>query len=322
MHELGHNLNLGHGGAQTLAIGSANYNMNCKPNYFSVMNYARQMPNTVLDQASWEAGLNYGSTGTGTTLDYARSTAPDIPESAASEATGTKSSDGKQYWIIYGTPIKSPQVRKALSGANFDFDGSGGVTAGTVNVDLTQLSTTGGCGPTAGQTLKSYSDWDKVNLVFLPDADSQDGITQRVSVPEINENTRELAPITLQAIAEDTKIQFVPPPNPDGSTTFKAGQSVPLKFKLVDKDGKPITNAKVTLVAEKGSTSFVAPTPFTFASGQYQYTWKTPPGGAGQGVWTLKYIQNYKSTNPALPESVLLGPFATGPFTLKVTGVK
>ena len=51
MHELGHNLNLGHGGLATLAIGSANYNMNCKPNYLSVMNYARQMPNAVLDAA-------------------------------------------------------------------------------------------------------------------------------------------------------------------------------------------------------------------------------------------------------------------------------
>ena len=49
MHELGHNLNLAHGGASTLAVGSSNYNMNCKPNYLSVMNYARQMPNAVLD---------------------------------------------------------------------------------------------------------------------------------------------------------------------------------------------------------------------------------------------------------------------------------
>ena len=46
MHELGHNLGLHHGGAATAIIGrtSNDYQMNCKPNYLSVMSYARQMP--------------------------------------------------------------------------------------------------------------------------------------------------------------------------------------------------------------------------------------------------------------------------------------
>ena len=69
-YELGHNLNLAHGGPAALAIGSSNYNMNCKPNYLSVMSYSRQMPNAVLDAASWEAGFNYAGTGILTALDY------------------------------------------------------------------------------------------------------------------------------------------------------------------------------------------------------------------------------------------------------------
>ena len=193
-----------------------------------------------------------------------------------------------------------------------------------------------GCGPIANpstfpltpdlpQTLKSYSDWDKVNLVFVPDGDSQDGITQRVSQPFINKNTQELKPVFLQSIEEVVnQISFIPPPNPDGSTTFNTGSNVPLKFRLTDKDGISISNAVVRLVAEKGPTTIVGSTPFAYdsATRQYKYEWNTPSGASAKGEWTLKYIMNYQSTNPALPESVLLGPFATGPYTLKITGVK
>ena len=45
MHELGHTLNLAHGGpAEDLTVGRTNYEMNCKPNYMSVMQYSRQFP--------------------------------------------------------------------------------------------------------------------------------------------------------------------------------------------------------------------------------------------------------------------------------------
>lgn len=335
MHELGHNLNLGHGGVASLVVGSTNYNMNCKPNYLSVMNYARQLPNAVLDSASWESGFNYAGAGTQTSLDYARSTVPDISEGTANEGTTMSSSDGKQYWIEYGTPTKVPAVRKALSGTTIDFDGSGAKT-GTPSVDLNVLSPTiAGCGPKGNpstfpnspdtpDTLKSYSDWDKINLVFTPDGDSQDGVVQRVSLPFINKNTQELKPIFLQSIQNSVnQISFIPPPNPDGSTTFNTGSTVPLKFRLTDKDGKPITNAVVTLVAQKGSTIIVGSTPFTFISSQklYKYDWTTPAGTQGRGEWTLKYILNYQSTNPSLPQSLLQGPNALGDYTLKITGV-
>jgi NHL repeat/6-bladed beta-propeller len=333
MHELGHNLNLAHGGPATLAITSVNYNMNCKPNYLSVMNYARQLPNAVLDQASWEAGFNYVGPGAQTSLDYARSTLPNLPEGAAPEATNIASSDGKQYWIVYGTPTKSPAVRKVLSGTSIDFDGSG-AKAGTVSADLNVLSPTiAGCGPFATpttfpltpdlpQTLTSHSDWDKVNLVFSNDGDSQDGVTTRVSLPFINKNTQELKPIFLQSVASDIKVLFIPPPEPDGSSKFNTGSTVPLKFQLKDKNGNFITNAVVKLVAEKGSTTIVGSTPFSFGNGHYQYNWLSPSGASGKGEWTLKYILNYQSTNPALPQSVLPGPFATDQYTLKITGVK
>ena len=90
MHELGHNLGLHHGGPATAKIGrtTADYKMNCKPNYLSVMNYARQMPWDLAgttgsidstDLANWEGqrltsgDLNYRQDATkfSTMLDYA-----------------------------------------------------------------------------------------------------------------------------------------------------------------------------------------------------------------------------------------------------------
>ncbi len=298
------------------------------------------MPNAVLDAASWEAGFNYAGTGTLTALDYSRSTIADgISEGTASETTNVLSSDAKQNWVLYGTPTKVPAVRKVAipaGGSTVDWDGSGTKT-GTVSVNLNALSpTVAGCGPIANpsafpnspdlpETLKSYSDWDKISLVFVPDGDSQDGVTQRVSQPFINKNTQELKPVFLQSIQDEVlRIQFVPPPNPDGSSKFNPGSTVPLKFNLKDKNGISIPNAVVTLVAEKGSTTIIGSTPFVYspATAQYKYEWITPPGASGIGEWTLKYIVNYHSTNPTLPESVLLGPFATGPYTLKITGTK
>jgi len=366
MHELGHNLNLGHGGAATLAIGSTNYNMNCKPNYLSVMNYARQIPNAVLDSTSWESSFNWRGTGAQTSLDYARATMPDLSEGSPSapgisETTVMTSSDGKQYYVMYGTTkytvvpvdtqhpagiattVGTPAVGKVLvpltvspsvTGTTVDWDGSGGTPSGVRDVDINGLApTVGGCNALApatttssGETSKSYSDWDKLNLVFVPDADAQDGVTQKVSQPFVNPNTRELSPIFLKTIEDEVnQITFIPPPNPDGSTTFNTGSAVPLKFLLKDKNGNPIDNAAVTLVTQKGTAN---PTvqPGTFAydpvTTQYKYVWNTPSGNAGVAVWTLSYIMNYGSTNPSLPQTLLKGPNAVGPYTLKITGVK
>ena len=93
MHELGHNIGLHHGGAATAKIGrtTADFNMNCKPNYLSVMNYARQMPWDLAgtsgsidstDLANWEGdrlasgALNYRQDATkfSTMLDYSATT--------------------------------------------------------------------------------------------------------------------------------------------------------------------------------------------------------------------------------------------------------
>jgi len=64
MHELGHNLGLRHGGGD---------NVNCKPNYLSVMNYSRQLPDFLTNRP----------------LDYSRGLLPTLSEtSGLSETLG------------------------------------------------------------------------------------------------------------------------------------------------------------------------------------------------------------------------------------------
>ena len=58
MHELGHNLNLGHGAP----VGVAGSTIVCKPNHFSVMDYGRQMPNSVYTASFWNRSYFHAPT--------------------------------------------------------------------------------------------------------------------------------------------------------------------------------------------------------------------------------------------------------------------
>ncbi len=373
MHELGHNLNLDHGGARTIAVGSNTWSVNCKPYYASVMNYARQVPNALISASEWFSGGNYG-TQAGvkmTSLDFQRTNWPaaaDVFENTINEGTTLTPTDGKLYNIVWGTPgavntnptdgipdgYVSGYVNKQNSGTQINFNLASGIQAAvSVSVDTDALITTtgtkiGGCGtitnpapfvpypnnPNIPERLASKSDWDKISMTFLPQPTSRDGAapTPRNSLPFINPNTRELPPVFLQAIQSAvSQVEFIPPPNPDGSSTFNTGSTVPMKFRLKDLDGNPVTNAVVTMVAEKGAIRVVGSTPFVYdpVANVYKFEWSTtvnagfPSGNAGKGEWTIKYIENYLSVNPALPEHVLEGPFSNdGSYTYKITGVK
>ena len=102
-------------------------------------------------------------------------------------------------------------------------------------------------------TQASYTDWDKINMVFTPVTASQDGVVPRVDLPNINPNTNELKPRFLLHIQEAVnQLTLIPPPNPDGSTVFNTGSSVPLKFLLKDKNGNPVANAACDLHRSEG----------------------------------------------------------------------
>jgi hypothetical protein len=245
---------------------------------------------------------------------------------------GTAAADGRLYHIIY-YKANAGTVDMKDSGANFDFNGDG-VSTGAPAADVNNVgSKVAGCGPLSGETEKSYNDWNDVKLQFLSDGDSQDGATTKISQPFINPGTIELGPAFDKEVAQkddDARIRFIPPPNTDGSTTFNPGSSVPLKFELKDKDGNFVSNAVVTVIAQKGTAPALPSAQFVYDATlhQYKYVWTTPSGTNGKGVWTLKYFRNYQSTDPALPQILYQGPEANidttapTPYTLKITGLK
>jgi hypothetical protein len=185
--------------------------------------------------------------------------------------------------------------------------------------DLNNMGTiAAGCPASSGQTLKSFNDWNEINLVWLADtvnngADAQDGLTSGGVF-------REMAPPFLESIKQKTAdiIEFIPPPRTDGSHISNAGSSLPLKFRLKDIDGNFVRDASVTLVAKKGATTVTGSFVYDLPAEQYKFVWTVPSGGTAKGVWQISYIRDFNT-----PQQVLLqGPEATAagaPYSFTIT---
>lgn len=131
MHEMGHTLNLGHGGID---------DENCKPNFLSIMSYLYQFT------------TNYP----GRPLDYSRNALPTLNESLLKEVDGI---GGPASWaaVLYRsvtTPVGADQAQ--------DWDLDGNTTAGTVSADINDFKAS--CGGTGLDVLHGHSDWS--NLVY------------------------------------------------------------------------------------------------------------------------------------------------------------
>ena len=130
MHELGHNLGLHHGGQDSI---------NYKPNYISIMNYSLSYNNIL--------GLNYS--------EYVL---PDLNESSLSEPAGVDPAGlcaGKNYesfFIRNGISYKIPNISKTA----VDWNGNGKATDTGLRMDIN--------GDDAMGVLKSFTDWDKLDL--------------------------------------------------------------------------------------------------------------------------------------------------------------
>lgn len=172
MHELGHTLNLRHGG---------DVNANCKPNYVSVMNYDQQF------------GINQN--GGGIILDFSpprtttgRGVAPlgSLTENNLSEGTILDGSDASNQFVF--TNANGNKVRNPLNTqADWNGDGDTGDGGLTVNIDD---NATGG-GPAAcdngssSSTLDGHDDWSAIALNFRPFGDAANGAINPTTEPEL-----------------------------------------------------------------------------------------------------------------------------------------
>jgi hypothetical protein len=133
MHELGHNLKLGHGGSD---------HINCKPNYLSVMSYTRQFSSLIGDRP----------------LDYSRSLIPSLNEANLNENNGIGASTPLELRTIYGP---SPVVLTIAANPE-DWNRDGDTLDNPVSSDVNFLD---GCSTSPNQILNGHNDWN--NLVYI-----------------------------------------------------------------------------------------------------------------------------------------------------------
>ncbi|WP_415280989.1 hypothetical protein [Candidatus Nitrososphaera sp. FF02] len=170
LHELGHNLGLDHGGGFTThpATGfptwMVSHEVNCKPNYPSVMNYVRQIP---------PFGVNLGDT-----THYSKAAMSDLDIDLLNEQTGMKSNlNGWNPTIAYGITdatgtriMTAPIDNDSQTPDSIDWNG-GGISTTMVNSDIINLNIPGCSEENAdfahlnGGVLKGFNDMNGSSLL-------------------------------------------------------------------------------------------------------------------------------------------------------------
>jgi len=163
MHELGHNLRLGHGGGDPV---------NCKPNYLSVMSYARQL----------QYPLNFP-------LDYSRTSLPTLNIAALSEPLGIGASSA--ITALVGPPAASPvtvvsPAQTVLVGSTWlvltpanvpvDWNRDGDTADLGVRADVANLGLFGCQG--GASSLAGYNDWSNLQFNLRASYDSTPGVRE------------------------------------------------------------------------------------------------------------------------------------------------
>jgi hypothetical protein len=144
MHELGHNLGLGHGGDD---------DVNYKPNYLSIMNYQFQLPYTLRSRP----------------LTYSSAKLRTLTESALDETTGLYGANWD--WTVYSGVLKANNVTKyvplavsTLGAIDWDNDGDEEDTFTQANINnFPKRNYTN----TDDQILYGYDDWTNLNFNFM-----------------------------------------------------------------------------------------------------------------------------------------------------------
>jgi len=174
MHELGHNLGLLHGGADSVP---------CKPNYFSVMSYSRQFAS---------------SYGTNRRLDYSDTKYTTLDETSISEPDGIL--NGPLNTLTAHGYTSGGKVRSRVSYTSgpidWNFTGSYSIDGGRVSADVNRLPAP--CnGSSTKQQLVGHDDWSNLVYDFRAGNDYADGVHSTADdVEEIDYD--EVAPLAQQ----------------------------------------------------------------------------------------------------------------------------
>jgi len=157
MHELGHNLSLDHGGPTvdvSTGFSISGSDINCKPNYLSVMSYSHQNPYWLKAFSSFVVEPN--------PLDYSRSKLPLLLENTLTESNGIGQSEPSGLHALVG-PIFSQSVE--LTGVPIDWNGDGDtndITSRDINTIFPSCLEF-----VSGQQLAGNDDWDNLRFNFI-----------------------------------------------------------------------------------------------------------------------------------------------------------
>ncbi len=176
MHELGHNINLHHGGGD-----DSNY----KPNFLSIMNYSFQT-----------RGLRKNKKDG--TFDYSRFLLPALDEFHLNENIGLNGGAAiNAYGTIFYCGLLPGQPQRVVNKANgkIDWDCDGGLFEASVPADTNKDG--------FGSTLPGFEDWDNLDFRGITPAFDPPGVTPTPQV--VRELSHELT------VEEDSHRQPSPP---------------------------------------------------------------------------------------------------------------
>lgn len=336
MHELGHLLNLDHGGARWLQPTSltspailGQSTINCKPNYISVMPYHRQLPGSYLNQAS------VGGAG-GWQLDFSSGRLANLDELNLNEANGlTSNADvgSPVPRLVWGTPGVSPYYKgganlitlvggyptlPSLSAAAADISWDGDANAAEAfsnsRKDINNFGIFG-CMASTNTILSDGNDW--ANFDYRIGINTVGTFGDGLSIDELNEE--QLQQIELAS----ANYIIIPPPAADGTEIRNKGSQLPLKIELQNQNGVDITYA--TIRAEyytnlDPTVKTIGSATYSSTAGHYAIPWKTPK------VAAIYYVNVYiENPIPADPDRHLIDPInplldnASNPITIRVT---
>jgi hypothetical protein len=222
LHELGHTVGLRHGGID---------NINCKPNYPSVMNYNLQFNNTVTTRP-----LDYSHVKLGVPVTLPDGTASTgLNEAALNENQGVGPGFDNQKIAFGPVPtLKKPIVVTVPPGGGPINWNQNATIDSSVALDIDQTTNaSGGCPASPGEILEGWNDWPAVQLNFRASLDFGDG--GRLGFEQTNgDGNQEITLTTALALSRDT-IDIKPG---DPTNTVSPGDTVPVAiFSRRDNDG-------------------------------------------------------------------------------------
>jgi hypothetical protein len=217
MHELGHNLNLEHGGDD---------GVNCKPNYLSVMSYSTQFSSLILNRP----------------LDYSRSEIENLNEFILSEPNGIEASNP----IGLDTAVGPVPADIVPTGNPVDWNRDGDKVDTTVIADINNVRQTGDCraSPPLDNNAWLYGHNDWANLMYIYSQPCIFCALEETNMVNKSDDTIEL---TIEEVIEDRITLFERIKNTLKSLPLNAFKNPEAALQLKDNLSLPLQNETISL---------------------------------------------------------------------------